>query len=209
MEILVADDHTMFRSGLRRIIEQEFPNAYIDEASSCATVLDKIRTSSWSLVILDIAMGEQNSLNILPDIKRAHPDIPVLVLSMYNDRHFIIQSLRAGASGYLTKEHTSEELITGMKTVLSGHRYISGSVAENLAEYLAMGGSESPHEALSVREREVFLLIARGRSVSEIATMLSVSVKTVSTYRARILEKIGLGSNAELMRYALKHGLVE
>lgn len=209
MHILIADDHAMFRAGLRRLIEQDFPSACIEEASSCAEVLDKMRTGRWSLVILDIAMGEQNSLTILPDIKRAHSDVPVLVLSMYNDRQFIIQALRTGASGYLTKEHTPEELIKGMRAVLSGHRYISGSVAENLAEFLAVGSSESPHEALSMREREVFLLIARGRSVSEIAAVLSVSVKTVSTYRVRILEKMGLGSNAELMRYALKHGLVE
>ncbi len=209
MHILLADDHAMFRSGLRRIIEQDFPDACIEEASSCTEVLDMMRAGSWSLVILDIAMGEFNSLNILPDIKRGHPDTPVLMLSMYNDRQFIIKSLRTGASGYLTKEHTPEELIHGIRAVLSGHRYISESIAENLADYLAVGGSESPHEALSTREQEVFLLIARGRSASEIAALLSLSVKTVSTYRVRILEKMGLGSNAELMRYALRHGLVE
>lgn len=209
MHILIADDHAMFRSGLRRIIEQDFSNASIEEASSCAEVLDKLHKSPWSLVILDIAMGEQNSLKILPDIKGAQPNCPVLLLSMYNDRQFIVQALRTGASGYLTKEHTSDELIKAMQVVLSGHRYISGSVAESLADYLAVGSSEFPHELLSTREREVFLLIAKGRSVTEIAAVLSVSVKTVSTYRARILEKMGLGSNAELMRYALKHSLVE
>lgn len=208
MHILLADDHTMFRSGLRRIIEGDFPDASIEEASSCAAVLENLRAKSWDLVILDIAMGEQNSLKILPDIKRAQPSTPVLMLSMYNDQQFIVQSLRAGASGYLTKEHTPEELNKAIRTVLTGRRYISESIAANLADYLAVGGSESPHDALSTREREVFLLIARGRSVSEIACILEVSVKTVSTYRVRILEKMGLGSNAELIRYALLNGLV-
>ena len=209
MRILLADDHTMFRSGLRRIIEEDFPSASIDEASSCGEVLEKMRAGSWGLVLLDIAMGDENSLKILPQIKQAHPDMPVLILSMYNDQQFIVQSLRAGASGYLTKEHTPEELNHAIRAVLSGRRYISESVGANLAEYLAVGPSSAPHEALSPREREVFLLIGKGRSVSEIAAILSVSVKTVSTYRVRILEKMGLGSNAELMRYALRHGLVE
>lgn len=209
MHILLADDHTMFRSGLRRIIEDDFPDASIEEASSCTAVLERLRAGAWSLVILDIAMGEQNSLKILPDMKRSQPSTPVLMLSMYNDQQFIVQALRAGASGYLTKEHTPEELNRAIRAVLAGRRYISESIATNLADFLAVGGSESPHDALSTREREVFLLIARGRSVSEIARILAVSVKTVSTYRVRILEKMGVGSNAELMRYALRHGLVE
>ncbi len=209
MRILLADDHTMFRSGLRHILEQEFPQAGIDEAAACSEVLEKIHKSDFDLVILDIAMGALNSLNIVPDIKRRHPNTPVLMLSMYSDKQFIVQSLRAGASGYLTKEHTTEELIHCIRALLAGRRYISESIAENLADYLAVGGSEFPHEALSGRESEVFMLIASGRSVSEIAALLSLSIKTVSTYRTRILEKMGLRSNAELMRYALQHGLVK
>lgn len=209
MRILLADDHTMFRSGLRRILEDEFPHAAIEEASSCSESMEKLCEGQWELVILDVSMGTQNSLNILPDIKKRHPNTPVLMLSMYSDKQFIIQALRSGASGYLTKEHTPEELIRSIRTILSGRRYISEYIAENLADYLAVGGAEFPHQALSTREYEVFLLIASGRAISEIAADLCLSVKTVSTYRSRILEKMALGSNAELMRYALKHGLVK
>lgn len=208
MHILLADDHVMFRSGLRRILEDEFPRTAIEEASSCDEVMKKIGDKTWNLVVLDIAMGKQNSLHILPDIKRLHPNMPVLLLSMYGDKQFIVQALRGGASGYLTKEHAPEELIRAIHTILSGRRYVSESVAEHLADYLAVGSSEYPHEALSTREHEVFLLLSSGRAVSDIASELCLSVKTVSTYRSRILEKMELGSNAELMRYAMQHGLV-
>lgn len=209
MYILLADDHVMFRSGLRRILADEFPKASIEEASSCDEVMKKIGGKTWNLVVLDIAMGKQNSLHILPDIKRLYPNMPVLLLSMYGDKQFIVQALRGGASGYLTKEHAPEELIRAIHTILAGRRYVSESVAGHLADYLAVGSSEYPHEVLSPREHEVFLLLASGRAVSEIASELCLSVKTVSTHRSRILEKMALGSNAELMRYAMQHGLVK
>jgi DNA-binding NarL/FixJ family response regulator len=209
MRILLADDHAMFRSGLRRIIEDDFPGASIDEASSCMQVLDKVKVSVFDLLILDIAMGDENSLDVLAEIKQRQKSAPVLILSMYGDRQFVVKALRAGASGYLTKEHTPEELAQGIRAVLSGRRYVSQSIAANLADYLAVGDTDRPHESLSRREQEVFLMIARGKSVSDIAAELQVSVKTVSTYRTRILEKMALNSNAELMRYALKHKLVD
>ncbi|MCC7527342.1 MAG: response regulator transcription factor [Candidatus Melainabacteria bacterium] len=209
MRILLADDHAMFRSGLRRIIEYDFPGACIEEASSCLQVLDKVKGGVFDLLILDIAMGDENSLDVLPEVKQLQKSAPVLILSMYGDRQFVVKALRAGASGYLTKEHTPEELAQGIRAVLSGRRYVSESIAANLADYLAVGDTERPHESLSRREQEVFLKIARGKSVSDIAVELSVSVKTVSTYRTRILEKMSLNSNAELMRYALKHKLVD
>ncbi len=209
MRILLADDHAMFRSGLQRILNEEFPDAVIEESSSCSGVLEKAQKDSWDVIILDISMGAQNSLSIVPDLKKQHPRTPILMLSMYSDKQFIVQSLRAGASGYLTKEHTTEELIHGIKAVLAGRRYLSESIAENLADYMAIGGCEFPHEFLSAREYEVFILIAKGRAVSEIGAMLSLSTKTVSTYRTRILEKMSLRSNGELMRYALQHGLVK
>ncbi|MBP9089656.1 response regulator transcription factor [bacterium] len=199
----------MFRSGLQRILNEEFPDAVIEESSSCSGVLEKAQKDSWDVIILDISMGAQNSLSIVPDLKKQHPRTPILMLSMYSDKQFIVQSLRAGASGYLTKEHTTEELIHGIKAVLAGRRYLSESIAENLADYMAIGGCEFPHEFLSAREYEVFILIAKGRAVSEIGAMLSLSTKTVSTYRTRILEKMSLRSNGELMRYALQHGLVK
>lgn len=209
MHILLADDHAMFRSGLSRILRDEFQKSSIEEASSCDEVLQKISSKAWDLIVLDIAMGKQNSLYILPDIKRLRPDVPVLLLSMYDDKPFIVQALRGGASGYLTKEHAPEELIRAIHTILAGRRYVSGSAAGHLADYLAVGSSEYPHEALSTREHEVFLLLASGRAVSDIANTLCLSVKTISTYRSRILEKMALGSNAELMRYAMQRGLVK
>ena len=131
MRILLADDHAMFRSGLQRILNEEFPDAVIEESSSCSGVLEKAQKDSWDVIILDISMGAQNSLSIVPDLKKQHPRTPILKLSMYSDKQFIVQSLRAGASGYLTKEHTTEELIHGIKAVLAGRRYLSESIAEN------------------------------------------------------------------------------
>jgi len=210
MKILLADDHAMFRSGLRRILEEEFPKAEIQEASSCDETLRKLRNGEWNLLLLDIAMSDKSSLNILPEVKTLHPRMPVLILSMYNDRQFIVQALRGGAAGYLTKENAPEELIRAIRAVTAGRRYISETMAEQIAEHLAAGDeTQRPHETLSVREYEVFLMIASGLSLSDIGTKLGLSVKTVSTYRTRIIEKTGLHSNAEIIRYAVKHGLSE
>lgn len=208
MRILLADDHTMFRSGLRRIIHERFPDAIIEEASSCGECLSILRAGHFELVVLDISMHGENSLSILPNIRKLQPATAVLVLSMHNDRQFVLQALKKGASGYLTKEHTAEELMEAVNAALEGRRYVSSMLAENLIDYLSVGDSDLPHESLSTREREVFDLFAQGRTVSEIGSMLSLSVKTVSTYRTRILEKMGMGSNAELMRYAIHNRLV-
>jgi DNA-binding NarL/FixJ family response regulator len=210
MKFLLADDHAMFRSGLRRILAEGFPRVDVEEVSSCEEVLRKLRNSHWDLLILDISMGDQNSLNILPRIKTLCPEMPVLMLSMYNDRQFVVQALRDGAAGYLTKENAPEELLRAIRTVLSGHRYINEAMAEHMADFLAVGDKAGePHEMLSAREYEVFLLIASGLSLSDIAKQLTLSVKTVSTYRTRILEKTGMNSNVELIRYALRHGLTQ
>lgn len=210
MKILLADDHAMFRSGLRRILEEEFSKAEIQESSTCDETLRKLRNGEWSLLILDIAMSDKSSLNILPEIKTLHPKMPVLILSMYDDRQFIVQALRGGAAGYLTKENAPEELIRAIRAVMTGRRYISETMAEQIAEHLAAGDeTRLVHETLSVREYEVFLLIASGISLSDIGAKLGLSVKTVSTYRTRILEKTGLHSNADIIRYAVRHGLSE
>ena len=210
MNILLADDHALFRSGLRRILTDEFPGAEIVEAASCGETLAKLRQKGADILILDIAMSDKNSLHILPEIRALHPSMPVLILSMYNERQFIIQALRAGVAGYLTKEHAPDELIRAIRAILSGRRYIGESMAEQIADFLAAGDtSRLPHETLSVREHEVLLLIASGMTLSEIASKLALSVKTVSTYRTRILEKMGLHSNAELIRYVVRHGLGE
>jgi DNA-binding NarL/FixJ family response regulator len=198
MRILLADDHSMFRAGLRRIIEDCRPGVCIVEAASCDECLQIARAGKLDLIILDVSMHSQNSLGILPEIKNCQPHTPIMMLSMHADTEFVVQALRAGASGYLTKEHTAEELIRAIDTALSGQRYVSSSLAENLVDLIAGGTSDKPHEALSA-----------GKSLSEIARLLSLSTKTVSTYRTRILEKMALGSNAELMRYALRNKLVD
>ncbi len=208
LRILLADDHAMFRSGLRRILEAELPGASVGEVATTAELLEKVGQEAWDVLLLDISMAGQNSLNVLPTVRERHPRLPVVVLSMYGDRQFVIQALRAGASAYLTKERAPEELLRAIRSVLAGRRYVGDDLAVQLADHLAGGGTASPHESLSPRELEIFLLLAAARSVSEIAAQLELSVKTVSTYRSRILEKMALRSNAELMQYAVRHGLV-
>jgi len=208
MRIFLADDHALFRSGLRRILEEEFAGATIEEASSGRETLNMLRQHRADILILDIAMSDTNSLHILPDVKALQPSMPVLILSMYNDRQFVVHALRAGVSGYLTKEHAPDELIRAIRTILAGRRYIGESLAEQIADHLAGGdASRLPHETLSARELEVLLLVGSGLALSQIAGKLGLSVKTVSTYRARILEKMGLHSNADLIRYVVRHGL--
>ncbi len=207
LRILLADDHAMFRSGLRRILEAEFPDLAVGEAATAAELLAEVERQPWDVLLLDISMAGQNALNVLPAVKERRPRLPVVVLSMYGERQFVIRALRAGASGYLTKERAPEELLRAIRSVLAGRRYVAEDLAAQLADHLAGGATGDPHESLSPRELEIFLLLASARSVSEIAVQLALSVKTVSTHRTRILEKMGLRSNAELMQYAVRHGL--
>ncbi|MBZ0274411.1 response regulator transcription factor [bacterium] len=209
MKILIADDHAIVRSGLSRILELEFPGVTIGEATTCAELLRKVRSAPWDVVILDVALGAENGLAALPQIKEARPSLPVIVLSMYSERQFVVRALAGGASAYLTKEQAADtELFKAIRTVRKGRRYLSETLAEQLADHLAKKPGEMPHETLSGRELEVFLLLASAKSVSEIAERLQLSVKTVSTYRTRILEKMSLASNAEIIQYAVRNGLV-
>ncbi len=209
MRILVADDHAIVRSGLRRILELEFPGVVVGEAATCQEVLAQATAAAWDVVILDLSLGAENGLDVLPLLRRARPALPVIVLSMYGDRQFVVRALEEGASAYLTKEAAAdEELFRAIRTVCAGRRYLGEKVAEQLAGLLAGDRGGQPHEALSARELEVFLLLASARSVSEIAERLRLSVKTVSTYRTRILEKMSLASNAEIIQYAVRKGLV-
>ena len=211
MRILLADDHPVVRSGLCRIVSDAFPDAVIDEAGSADELRQKLRASAWSVLILDIALGDRNSLDLVSEFRQLRPHMAIIVLSMYGERQFVIRALRAGVSAYLTKDRAPEELLQAIRSVLQGKRYVGEVLAQQIAEYVATAGSgaEAPHELLSPREYEVLLLLAAARSVSEIADQLDLSVKTVSTYRTRILEKMGLSSNAQLMRYALERGLVK
>lgn len=208
MRVLIADDHSIVRSGLKRMLELEFPGVAFGEVTTCRELLDKAKSSRWDVVILDVALGAENGLNALPPLKEACPGLPVIVLSMYGDRQFVTRALAAGASAYLTKEQAADdELFRAIRTVCAGRRYLGEALAEQLADHLATDRRGELHEALSSRELEVFLLLAAAKSVSEIAERLGLSVKTVSTYRTRILEKMSLETNAELIQYAVRNGL--
>lgn len=209
MRILIADDHVIVRSGLRRILELEFPDVVIGETATCEELVRKAKSTAWDVVILDVALGAENGLNALPALKDACPRLPVIVLSMYGERQFVVRALAAGASAYLTKEQAAdEELFRAIRTVCAGRRYLGEALAEQLADHLGKDSGGQPHEALSTRELEVFLFLAAAKSVSEIAERLHLSAKTVSTYRTRILEKMSLASNAEIIQYAVRNGLV-
>jgi len=209
MRILLVDDHTILRSGLRRILEDEFPGLGVGEAGHAEEALALLREGAWDLVLLDVSLPGRSGLDALPEIKALHPRLPVLMLSMFGEQQFAVRALKAGAAGYLTKERAAEELILALRTVLGGRRYVSASLAEQLAAQVALDRDRAPHERLSAREFEVFRRIAAAKGVTEIAEELGLSVKTVSTYRTRILEKMEMGSNAELMQYAIRQGLVE
>jgi DNA-binding NarL/FixJ family response regulator len=209
MKILLADDHTVVRHGLKQILADEFKRATFGEARNAQEALNLIWKENWDVVILDITMPGRSGLEVLREIRKSKPKLPVLVLSMHPENQFAVRVLKRGAAGYMTKESAADELVDAIKKVLAGGRYVSTSLAEKLATYLASDTQKSPQELLSDREFQVLRLIASGKIVSEIARELSLSVKTISTYRTRILEKMGLRNNAELMHYAMQHQLVE
>jgi DNA-binding NarL/FixJ family response regulator len=209
MKILIADDHAVVRRGLRQILADEFKRAEFVEVGSANEALAGIRKENWDVLILDITMPGRSGLDALKEIRESRPRLPVLVLSMHPEDQFAVRVLKTGASGYMTKESAPEELVGAIKKVLAGGRYVSAALAEKMASYLAIDTPKPPHERLSDREFVVLRLIASGKTPSQIAKELSLSVKTVSTYRARILEKTGMASNAELTHYAIKNQLVE
>lgn len=208
LRVLIADDHAMFRAGLRRILEESLSPCEIGEASSAGEVLALLKKQTWSLLLLDISMPGRSGLDVVKDVKALHPRLPVLIVSMHSESQFATHALKAGADGYVTKDKATEELIRAIRKVLAGSRYVSPDFAERLADELASGRQGLPHESLSGRELEVLRWIAAGKAVSEIAAGLHLSVKTVSTYRTRILEKMRMSTNAELMHYAMQHGLI-
>src|ERR671930_2264473 len=205
MRILVCDDHPIVRKGLREILEQARAPVTVGEAASAAEGLALARKQPWDIVVLDITMPGRSGLELLKDLQSER--VPVLVLSVHPAEQYAVRVLRAGASGYLTKESAPEELLAAIRRIVRGGRYISPSVGETLANDLDRPAEQLPHHGLSDREFEIMRLIASGKRVSEIAGQLHLSVKTVSTYRARVLEKLNLRSTDEIMRYALKHGL--
>ncbi|HKR06378.1 MAG TPA: response regulator transcription factor [Bacteroidia bacterium] len=208
IRILIADDHSIVRRGLKEILLDEFPDAQISEVNNGAELLQKARKETWNIIISDLSMPGRNGLEALKQLKVESPKIPVLILSMHPEDQYAIRVLRAGAAGYLTKESASDELVNAVRKILDGRRYITPSIAEKLAESLEKDLSATLHETLSDREFDVLKLIASGKTVSEIADIFSLSVNTVSTYRARILEKMNMKTNAELTHYAINKKLV-
>ena len=206
---LIADDHAVVRQGLRQILLETTDMVVTGEAANGPEALERARAGGYDVVVLDITMPGRSGLEALKEIKEARPKLPVLVLSMHPEDQFAVRVLKSGASGYMTKESAPEELVGAVKKVLAGGRYVSPALAEKMASYLAIDTPNPPHERLSDREFTVLRMIASGKTVSQIAVELSLSVKTVSTYRTRILEKMGMASNAELTHYAIKNQLVE
>lgn len=208
--ILLADDHDVVRQGLKQILLESIPNAVFGDAPSGREALRQARSEEWDVVLLDISLPDGSGLDVLKDLRRDRPGLPVLVLSMYSEEQFAVRVLRAGASGYVTKKAAPRELVAAVKKVLSGGKYVSPSVAERLAS--AVGVTQrspaDPHEKLSDREYQVFRMLAGGKTVKEIGEELSLTPQTVSTHRSRILEKMGMTTNAELAQYAFQSGLL-
>ncbi len=209
INVLIADDHTILRKGLCEVLEQENDISVVGEASDGAEALSRLKELQVDVVVLDIEMPGRNGLDVLKDIRRLWPEVKVLVLSMHPVGQFAVRAIKGGASGYLTKERSPYELIGAIRKVAGGGMYLDAELAEKLALEVGGGPVAALHERLSDRELQVMLLLARGRTVGEIADELALSINTVSTYRARILSKMMLRNNAELAYYAVKEGLIE
>lgn len=210
IKILVSDDHAVLRTGVTKILMQGLEGAVCGEAANAEEILDQVQNHQWNLVILDISMPGRSGIEVLREIKRLQPRLPVLVLSMHAEDQYGKRVLRTGASGFMNKNVAPEELIKAVHKVLSGGRYVSPALAEKLAfDLTSANAGQAAHEALSEREFEVLRLIASGKAVSEIAEAIHLSVATVSTYRARILLKLNMTTTAELIRYGLENRLVD
>jgi two-component system, NarL family, invasion response regulator UvrY len=208
IRILIADDHAVVRKGLHQLIIEQYPSAIIGEVSDGESLIFKVMKEQWDVVICDINMPGRSGLEVLHQIKEFLPKLPVLIMSMYPEDQYALRALKAGASGYLNKDSVHDELIKAIQTVLNGRKYLTPSIAERLAGALNDDINKLPHENLSDREFDVMKMIAAGKSISEIAQQFSLSATTVSTYRARVLEKMAMKTNADLTRYSLEKNLI-
>ena len=209
IRVLVVDDHPVVRRGIIQILEGEPDMASVSEAANAGELMRLAAGGDWDVVVLDINLPDRSGMEVLRDLKALRPDLPVLVLSMYPEDQYALRALKAGASGYLTKESVTEELVAAVRKAAGGGRYVSASLAEKLAEAMVSPVGKAPHELLSNREFQVMRMIASGKRLKDIAQELRLSVKTVSTYRSRVMEKMGFQSDAQLIRYALRHGLLD
>jgi two-component system, NarL family, invasion response regulator UvrY len=208
MRMLIADDHSVVRKGLRQILLEEFPSAQIDEVSNAEELIQKVVKNDFDVVISDLSMPGRSGLEALQQIKQIHPRLPVLILSIHSEEQYAMRVLKAGASGYLSKDSAPDELVNAVRRLLMGKKYITPTIADKLASSLDQDSSKASHEHLSDREFEVLKMIAAGKSVSDIAELLALSVTTVSTYRARIMAKMDLKTNADLTLYAIEYKLI-
>lgn len=208
IRVLIVDDHAIVRRGLRALLSDEFRGAAFGEASDARQALEQLRKKEWDVALLDITLPGKSGLDLLKELKAEWPRLPVLVLSVHAEDQFAVRVLKAGAGGYMTKDSAPEELAKAIRKILAGGRYVSPALAEKLALGVKKDLTRTPHETLSDREYEVMSRIASGKTVTEIAEELSLSAKTISTYRARVLEKLGVKNSAEIVQYAIRNGLV-
>lgn len=209
IRVLLADDHAIVREGLKQILARTEDLRVTGEARDAAEAIRMVREGAWDLLLTDLSMPGRSGLELLRQVHEEAPRLPVLVLSMHQEQQYAVRALRAGAAGYLNKDSAPEHLVTAIRRVVAGGRFISPEVAEALAADVAPGSGTAPHARLSDREFQVFLRIARGETVTAIAEALHLSVKTVSTHKTHVLEKLGAGNQAQLVRYALEHGLLD
>lgn len=208
-KILIADDHAVVRRGVKQILEEEPGLKVLGQATNGYEVIQKIQEKNWDILILDITLPDRSGLDVLKEVKSLRPDLPVLILSIHPEEEFAVRALKLKASGYVAKGSVPEELVLATKMILKGHKYISPSLTEKIASYLELDNDieKSLHEILSKREKEVLIMIASGKRITDIAEIMYLSVKTVSTYRKRILEKLNLKTTAGLIRYAIENCL--
>lgn len=209
IHVLIADDHAIVRQGLKQILSETDDLVVAGEADDGAEALQLARQQQWNVFLLDVSMPNRNGIDTLKQLKKEFPKLPVLMLSMHPEEQYAVRALKAGASGYLTKQSAPEQLVTAIRQVAGGRKYVSPTVAMQLADAIAndSDSEQPPHELLSDREYEVLKLIATGKTLTQIAEELNLAVATISTFRARILTKLGLSSTAEMIRYGLEHGL--
>ncbi len=208
MRALCIDDHAIFRQGVKQILMEYDRQVKIGEAATASAAMQLARESRWDVVLLDLSLPDRSGLQLLGELKREQPDLPIVVLTMHGDEEYAVRAVRGGASGYITKESAPEELITALRKVMAGGRYMTPALAERVAfAYASPAASDKPHQTLSERELEILRLIGAGKSLKEIAAALELSVKSVGTYRSRVLEKMSMSTNADLIRYVIEHQL--
>ncbi|TAJ17249.1 MAG: response regulator transcription factor [Rugosibacter sp.] len=209
IHVLIADDHAIVRQGLKQILSETDDLVVTGEADDGADALQLARQQPWDVFLLDVSMPNRNGIDTLKQLKKEFPRLPILILSMHPEEQYAVRALKAGAAGYLTKQSAPEQLVTAIRQVAGGKKYVSAAVAQQLIEALSDDTDKLPHERITDREYQVLVMISTGNTLTQIAENLNLGVATVSTYRARLLEKMGLKSTAEIIRYGLENGLVD